>query len=143
MTMDYGLTGLLLVSFLAATVLPLSSEMVLITLFWEGSYTPLTLWIFATLGNVGGSIVNWYLGKYFLSFQNRSWFPLNSKSIHRAQKQYQKFGQPSLLLAWLPVVGDPLTFVAGLFQTPLLPFIFLVTLGKGGRYLVILWTLQG
>jgi membrane protein YqaA with SNARE-associated domain len=137
--MEWGLIGLFSSAFLAATVLPLSSEAVLIGLFYAGDYDPVTLWATATAGNVGGSLINWYLGRYMLSYADRSWFPVSQERLQSAQKSYLEWGRWSLLLAWLPIIGDPLTLVAGLFRTPLFFFTLLVFLGKGGRYLALLW----
>ncbi len=139
--MEWGLTGLFASAFLAATVLPLSSEAVLVGLYYSGGHDPLLLWSAATAGNVGGSIVNWYLGRYSLRFANRSWFPVKPAQLQKAEMQYRRWGRWSLLFAWIPVIGDPLTLVAGVFRTPLLFFTILVCIGKGGRYLVLHWVL--
>ena len=140
--MDWGLSGLFASAFLAATVLPLSSEAVLLGLVYSGDYDLLLLWGVATVGNVAGSMVNWYLGRYLLRYKDHKWFPVKEEQLQSAQKSYLKWGIFSLLLAWVPVIGDPLTLVAGLFRTPLLFFTLLVFLGKGGRYLVLLWLLS-
>ncbi|MDM3871525.1 YqaA family protein [Porticoccus sp. W117] len=124
-------------AFLAATLLPLGSEVLLGALVIEG-YSPLWLWITATTGNTLGAVVNWYLGLKLLHFQDRRWFPFKPDKLRRAQAGFQKYGTASLLFAWLPIVGDPLTFVAGLMKTRLLPFVILVGLGKGARYGVVL-----
>ena len=129
--------SLFLSAFIAATLLPLGSEVLLGALLIEG-YSPLWLWLAATAGNTLGAVVNWFLGLKLLHFQNRRWFPFKADKLHRAQAGFQKYGLASLLFAWLPVVGDPLTFVAGLMKVRLLPFLVLVAIGKGARYGVIL-----
>ncbi len=139
--MDYGITGLFLSAFLAATILPLSSEAVLLGLVAAGGYDPVLLWCAATAGNVGGSLCNWYLGRYCGAFTDHKWFPLKPDQLKPAKENYHKWGQFSLLLAWVPIIGDPLTMVAGLFRTPLAIFTILVFIGKGGRYFVLLWLL--
>ena len=59
-----------------------------------------------------GSITNWYLGKKITLFQNRKWFPVSPDQLERSRKYFQKYGLWSLLLAWVPIIGDPLTFLA-------------------------------
>ncbi|MBF0381417.1 MAG: DedA family protein [Magnetococcales bacterium] len=140
--MDWGLSGLFGSAFLAATVLPLSSEAVMLALFYSGGYDLWQLWGVATAGNVAGSMVNWYLGGYCLRYRDHKWFPVTNEQLQTAQNSYLKWGRFSLLLAWVPVIGDPLTFVAGLFRTPLLVFTLLVFIGKGGRYFVLLWLMS-
>ncbi len=97
------------------------------------------LWIWATLGNVTGSVVNWVLGRYFIQLVARSRFLFSQSEIDKAQDLFLKYGVWTLLLAWLPVVGDPLTFIAGVFRVPILLFIVLVFLGKGSRYFVVIY----
>ena len=110
-------------------------------LFYAGGYDPILLWSAATAGNVGGSLVNWYMGRYSLRYIDRKWFPVSADRLQSAEKSYLKWGRWSLLFAWVPVIGDPLTLVAGLFRTPIFFFTLLVFLGKGGRYLILLWLL--
>ena len=129
--------SLFVTGFLAATLLPASSEVLLLALFQQG-LSPALLWLSATLGNTLGSCVNWYLGREVLRFQNRRWFPVSSDSLQRAQRHFKRYGYWSLLFAWLPVVGDPLTFVAGTMRMRFSLFLVLGLLGKGMRYAVIL-----
>ncbi|ARU58142.1 MAG: DedA family protein [Pseudomonadales bacterium] len=129
-------------SFLAATLLPAASEVVLGTLVAQG-HAPWVLWALATAGNTLGSVVNWILGRYLLHFQDRRWFPVSGKQLDQAQTRFSRYGSWSLLFAWVPVIGDPLTFVAGIMRIRLLPFLFWVTLGKGTRYaIVVYWSGQ-
>src|SRR5690606_32198620 len=94
-------------AFFAATILPLSSEVLLIALL-ERQYSAPSLVLVATAGNVLGSCVNWWLGLYLLKFQERRWFYFSSAQIARAQGWFTRYGYWSLLLAWVPVIGDPL-----------------------------------
>jgi len=126
-------------AFLAATLLPLSSEVLLATLILSGEHHLMWLWIWATLGNVTGSIVNWGLGRYFIRLIAQSGFLFSQREIHQAQHWFLKYGIWTLLLAWLPVIGDPLTLVAGIFRVPILLFTTLVFLGKGFRYFIIIY----
>jgi membrane protein YqaA with SNARE-associated domain len=134
--------SLFLSGFIAATLFPASSEVLLIMLQQQG-HTPWLLWLGATAGNTLGSCVNWYLGKEMLRFQGKRWFPFNEGQLSRAQQQFQRYGFWTLLLAWLPVVGDPLTLIAGVLRVRFIPFLLLVATGKGVRYAVLLWLASG
>ena len=123
---------------LAATLFPVSSEVLLVALLQQG-YTPWWLFVAATAGNTLGSCVNWYLGFRLLDFQHKAWFPVSAAALTRAQLQFQRFGSWRLLLAWLPVVGDPLTLVAGVLRLRFPLFLLLVLLGKAARYAVVIW----
>ncbi len=129
--------GLFASAFIAATILPMQSEAVLVGLLIEGSAPVVTLLIVATVGNVLGSVVNWVIGRFALRFKGRRWFPASDLQLVRAEKWYRRYGRWSLLGSWLPVVGDPITVVAGVLREPLLSFVLLVTLAKGARYLVL------
>lgn len=132
----YG--GLLLNGFLAATLLPASSEVTLAALVQQAVGDPWLLLVFASVGNTGGSIVNWLMGRFLRHYQDRRWFPVSEGQINRASSWFARFGLWSLLFAWLPIIGDPLTAVAGLLRVPFLPFLILVAIGKTARYVVII-----
>lgn len=132
-----GYLGLFLSSLIAATLLPLQSELVLVGLLLTGEFHVAALFIVATTGNVLGSLVNWLLGLYLLRWRDRNWFPVSEAQLARAQQAYQKYGFWSLLLSWAPVLGDPLTLAAGVMREPLWRFLLMVSLAKAGRYLVL------
>ena len=134
------LGGLFLTAFLAATLFPAQSEILLGALHMAGTHAPAMLVTVATAGNVLGSIVNWLLGRYLIHFQDRRWFPVKRPLIDRATAWYQRWGFWSLLLAWVPFIGDPLTLVAGILRENFWVFLLLVTLGKAARYLVVVAT---
>jgi membrane protein YqaA with SNARE-associated domain len=123
---------------IAATLFPASSELLLVALSQQG-YLAWLLWLVATLGNTLGSCVNWFLGLELRRFQDRRWFPVSPQQLALAQRQFNHYGIWSLLLAWLPVVGDPLTLVAGVLRVRFVPFLVLVALGKGLRYAVLIF----
>ena len=127
------------ISFLAATVLPFSSELTLAGLISTSNYDNLLLLVVASFGNVLGSVFNWSLGFYSRNLSTKKWFPFKETQIERSSKWFSKFGKWSLLFAWLPIVGDPLTFVAGLLRIRFLDFIFLVAIGKVSRYLIVFY----
>ncbi|GLS37951.1 membrane protein [Mesorhizobium tianshanense] len=131
----YG--GLFLVAFAAATILPAQSEAALAGLLATGSFSPAMLVLVASIGNVLGSAVNWGLGRGVERFRDRPWFPLRPATLSRATTWYRRYGKWSLLLSWMPIVGDPLTVVAGVLREPLWSFVAIVALAKVSRYLVV------
>lgn len=138
-----GYFGLFLTAFLAATVIPLSSEAVLAVLSAADGFDVAILFAVATLGNTLGAAVNWALGRFCLHWRDRRWFPVSAEQLDRAGARFRRYGLWSLLFAWLPIVGDPLTFAAGVLQVRFLPFLVLVGLGKGARYAMVLAAAQG
>jgi membrane protein YqaA with SNARE-associated domain len=124
-------------AFLSATLLPGSSEAALVGLLAAGQGNVALLVAVATAGNVLGSVANWILGRFFSHFRDRRWFPVDRKSFDRAIEWYGRYGVWSLLLAWLPVVGDPLTLVAGALRTDIRWFVLLVMIGKAARYVFL------
>ena len=136
-----SLFTLFVTSFLAATVLPLSSEVGFLILL-RSDLSPIFIFIAATFGNTLGATANWLIG--FLTAQKNpikkiSWFKKKAGDIGRAQKWFRRFGKWCLLISWLPLIGDALTFVAGLMRVPLLQFIVLAGAGKASRYLFLMY----
>lgn len=131
----YG--GLFAVAFAAATILPAQSETALAGLLVTGSFSPAMLVLAASIGNVLGSAVNWGLGRGIERFRDRPWFPLRPATLDRAMTWYRRYGRWSLLLSWMPIIGDPLTVVAGVLREPLWSFVAIVALAKVSRYLVV------
>ncbi len=132
-----ALATLFLTAFGAATLLPLQSEAVLAGLLVQGENPVTVLLAVATVGNVLGAIVNWWLGRYIERWRDQRWFPVSGATLDRAQARYHRYGRWSLLLSWAPVIGDPLTVVAGVMKESFWSFLILVTLAKAGRYLVL------
>ena len=124
-------------SFLAATILPFSSEIGLASLLTLDTYNNVLLLIFVSCGNILGSCINWLLGNYSRGFENKKWFPFNKKNLLKASNWFERYGKWSLLLSWVPIVGDPITFIAGTMKTKFKTFILLVSISKISRYLVI------
>ena len=129
-------------AFLSATLLPGSSEAVLIGLLASGTGQPALLVTAASPGNIAGAVVNWGMGRYFLLFRNRAWFPVKDATNARAQAWFARYGVWSLLLSWVPIVGDPLTLVAGIMRVPIGRFLVFVALGKVLRYALIVLAWQ-
>lgn len=129
--------GLFASAFLAATLLPAYSEILFAGLLQAG-YDPLLLLAWASAGNTLGAAVNWLLGRYLLHFQDRKWFPFKTDNLGAAQRWFNKWGVWSLLLAWMPIGGDALTFIAGMMRVRFWLFFLLTAVGKTARYAILL-----
>ncbi len=125
-------------AFLAATILPFYSEVLLLAMLRDGG-DPVALVAVATLGNTLGAVVNWLLGLYLLHFRKRRWFYFSERQIERAQGWYLHYGFWSLLLAWMPIGGDALTLIAGVMRVRLWLFLVLVGTGKALRYVSVVY----
>jgi len=125
-------------AFAAATLLPAYSEILLGTLLAKG-YGPFWLWLAATTGNTLGSVVNGIIGRQVDRFKHKRWFPMTEVQLNNARNRFNRFGQWSLLMGWLPIGGDALTLVGGIMRVPWLNFVILVGIGKGLRYAIVLW----
>jgi len=134
-------SGLFAAAFISATLFPGQSEAALAGLVLAG-YPPALLLVVASAGNVLGSVVNWVLGRFIEHFRDRRWFPVSAGALERAQGWYQRYGKWSLLLSWAPVIGDPLTLLAGVLREPLPVFLLLVAIAKIGRYIVVMLIAQ-
>lgn len=126
--------GLFASALAAATILPMQSESVLVGLLLTAEYPAATLVLMASLGNIIGSAVNWGLGRGIEHYKHKKWFPAEPKALQRAQIWYHRYGKWSLLLSWMPIIGDPLTIIAGLMREPFPVFLLLVSVAKTGRY---------
>jgi len=124
-------------AFVAATVLPAQSEAALVGLLLTGAYPPWLLVVVASLGNIAGSLANWLLGRSIEHYRDRPWFPVQGEVLRRAQGWYQRYGRWSLLLSWIPVIGDPLTLAAGILREPFVSFLAIVAAAKTARYLAL------
>ena len=133
---EFGYLGLFVASFLAATILPLSSEVVLTALLLNG-LPPAALVAIATVGNVLGSFVNYALGYWGSKEIVKRWLKMSDTEFVKAEQRFVKYGIISLLLAWVPIIGDPITVVAGILRIRFAWFVVLVTAGKFARYVVV------
>ncbi|MBY6064082.1 DedA family protein [Pseudidiomarina sediminum] len=133
--------SLFLVAFLAATLLPAQSEVLVISAQQMG-YNVWWIWFFASLGNTLGSVVNYVLGRFLLHYQDRRWFPFKGKSLARGHWWFERYGKWSLLLAWAPFIGDALTFIAGMLRLTFWQFLVIVAISKAGRYALLLGLLN-
>ncbi len=129
---------LFLTAFAAATLLPAYSEILVGTLVNQ-DYALFWIWFWATAGNTLGSVVNGIIGRQVDRFKHKRWFPVSELQLHKARNRFNRYGQWSLLLGWLPIGGDALTLVGGIMRVPWLNFVVLVAIGKGLRYAFVIW----
>ena len=137
------LGALFIAALVAATLVPAQSEALMVALIAAGEHATVLLVAIASLGNVLGSIINWWLGRQVDRFKDRRWFPASPAALARARDRYHRWGRWSLLAAWVPIVGDPLTVVAGIMREPLRTFVPLVAIGKVGRYVLLALGAEG
>ena len=130
-------SSLFISSFLSSTILPGHSEITLTTFILLEKYSQFSLIFIASLGNIFGSIINWYIGLYITKFVDRNWFPYQKKQLDKVSSWYLKYGKWSLFLCWVPIIGDPLTIVAGMFRVSLFIFITIVSISKILRYIFV------
>ena len=131
-----GPLGLFFSALISSTLLPGGSEVLLAWLLTESEHSHLLLWGAATGGNVLGSLLTWGMG-YWIAGR----YPLRAldKPGHqRARRWLESYGPFGLLLAWLPIVGDPLCLVAGWLRFGFLISMVMITLGKALRYAVVI-----
>lgn len=129
--------GLFISAFLAATLLPAQSEIGLAALILSGHYSVMTLVIIASIGNSLGAVVTWAMGLFLQRFQSKSWFPIPQHLMAKTARWYQHYGKWSLLVSWVPVIGDPLCCMAGICRLGFWPFLMIVGFAKTMRYIVI------
>lgn len=132
-----SLASLFASSFLSSTLLPGNSEVVLVAMLLSGVSQPWLLVLIATMGNSLGGLTNVILGRFF---------PLREKSRwqEKAVGWLKRYGAATLLLSWMPVIGDLLCLLAGWMRISWGPVLFFLCLGKALRYIVIaVVTLQG
>ena len=136
-----ALLALFTVAFLSATFFPLQSELMFAGLLASGNHAPWVLLLTASLGNTLGSALNWWLGLSLARFEGCRWFPVKPEALQKATRWFTRWGKWSLLLSWVPILGDPLTMAAGLLNMRFLPFILIVAIAKTGRYAAIMLAL--
>ena len=131
--MDWVLFFSALVS---STLFPGGSEVLLLLRLNEGGNVIMLVAI-ATFGNILGSLITYSMGRLGNEALHRKWLRISETQTEKAELWFAKYGTPSLLLAWLPIVGDPLCLAAGLLRCHLMIFLLLVTIGKLLRYALI------
>jgi len=130
-------TSLLISSFLSSTLLPGHSELTLTAFILLKKYSIIYLIFFASVGNILGSILNWCMGYYLTNLKNKKWFHINTLQLTRASTWFLKYGKWTLFFSWVPIIGDPLTIIAGIFRVPIYTFILIVSISKIMRYFFV------
>lgn len=130
--------SLFFIALAAATLLPAYSEILVGGMVTQG-YSLGLIWFWATAGNTVGSVINGIIGRQVDRFKHKRWFPISDKQLENARNRFNRYGQWSLLLGWLPIGGDALTLVGGIMRVPWLNFVVLVAIGKGLRYGFVIW----
>ncbi len=133
-----SLTALFLLAFSAATLLPGGSEAALLAMASLSEHSTLTLLAVASVGNILGSVLNYGMGRMALQYQDRKWFPVSAPALTKAQGWFSHWGQWAVLLAWVPIIGDPITVAAGVMRMRFGLFLLLVSVSKILRYVVII-----
>lgn len=134
--LSWGLPALFLLSFLAATLVPLGSEWLLAVLLTHG-YEPSPVVIVATLGNSLGALTTWAIGRWGGDWLMSRLLRTDAAARERAEQRFTRWGSWALLMSWLPIIGDPLCLVAGVMKVSLPRFILLVLTGKLARYAAV------
>lgn len=142
MFFEWGLPALFGFSFLSATVLPLASEWLLAAIVGRQGDIAAAVAV-ATTGNTLGALTTWAIGLWGGTWIMDRWLRIGERDRARAEMWYTRWGSWSLLMAWVPMVGDPLCLVAGMLKVSPLRFILLVAAGKAARYLAVAWTVKG
>lgn len=139
----YGYPALFALSFLASTMLPLGSEWLLVALLVQ-KHDPLIAILIATAGNYLGACTSYAIGIYGGDFLIKKLLRIGDAERSRAERFFAAYGSWSLLLSWLPVIGDPLCLAGGVLKIPFTRFSILVASGKALRYSAVAWlTLKG
>lgn len=135
---SYGIAGIFLVSFLAATILPFSSEIFVVAALKTGFDTGELFWA-ASLGNTLGGASCFYLGRLGKIFWSEKYLKISKEKIYSFKNRVNQFGPVLALLCWLPVIGDPLAVALGYFRCGPMTTMVMMYFGKAGRYAFVLW----
>lgn len=125
------------VSLAAATILPFSSEATLLYYIHHG-HNLWALFVVAGLGNILGSVINYAIGlkgiTYLLAYKK-----ISKEQLNKSQNIFKRYGAYALLLSWVPIIGDPLTLVAGALKYDFKRFLLFVSIAKLGRYAILIF----
>ena len=133
---SHGYLTLFLLSFLASTIVPLGSEWLLVALV-AGGFDPVLCVAVATAGNTLGACTTYGIGLFGGPFLIGRILRISDEARQKAERLYARYGSWSLLLSWVPIVGDPLCLVGGLLRVRFGRFSILVLIGKLARYTIV------
>jgi len=135
--LQLGYPGLFIMAFLAATILPISSE-IFVALMTVSGYSTIPILLTASLGNFLGASTNYFAGKYGNDFILSRFIKVNPKTQKRTEFLYKKYGSPFLFFSFLPIVGDPMCIIPGIFHLNFRTFTFWVFTGRALRYIFVI-----
>ncbi len=136
--MEYGYLGLFFGTFLAATVVPLASDVLLVGMLVAGG-NPLTTIVVATLGNWMGGLTSYWVGYAGKWEWIERWFRVRREKIERHSEAMRRWGSLMALLTWLPVVGDVMAIALGFYRVNFWKMAFFMLIGKGARFVMWAW----
>lgn len=139
---EWGLLGLFLASFLAATILPFSSEAVLAAMAM-GAWSGTSLFMVASIGNTLGGLTNYAIGRWVPEGLVFKRLGIDASKAEQWRLLVHRRGAWAALLCWLPVIGDAIALALGLFRAPFAASAALMFIGKAARYAVVLWLIRG
>lgn len=139
---NYGYWGMALAAFLAGTFIPFSSEAVMGALLVSSGMDPMLTVLSGTLGNVAGSMVNYYIGTFASVETISKWLKVKEKRLNQAKAYVDKYGYWMGLLAWLPLLGSAISIALGILRANVLGVFLTTTAGKLGRYLVVAYSVM-
>lgn len=134
--LEYGYPALFLLSFLAATLVPLGSEWLLAVLLLNGFDLMIVVPV-ATLGNSCGALTTYAIGLWGGPYLIERILKISPDRQRQAELYFSRYGSWALLFSWVPILGDPLCLAGGVLRTGFWRFILLVSAGKFVRYLVV------
>lgn len=135
---ELGFLALFAASFIAATILPFSSEALLLGILMAG-YNPTACLIIATAGNWLGGLTNYYLGYLGKWEALEKWFNTKKEKVLNYKNVANKYGSLLALLSWVPIIGDLLAIALGFFRVKAIPVFLFMLVGKAARYAVIVF----
>lgn len=133
--LEYGYIGLFIGSFLAATVVPFSSDVLVVGMLAMGGNATTTIFV-ATIGNWLGGLTSYWIGWLGKTEWLERWFRVKRETIEKYKASVARWGSWLALLTWLPFVGDLFAIVLGFFKARFLPSALWMLVGKGGRFVV-------
>lgn len=133
---NYGLPALFVVSFLAATLIPVGSEWLLVAFIIKTGNIESAVTV-ATLGNYLGACTTYFIGAWGSVFLIKKVLGMDENKLNRATHFYNRYGSWSLLFSWVPIIGDPLCLVGGVLRLNFVLFSLFVFAGKLARYSIV------
>ena len=135
---DWGYIGMFLAGLLAGTIIPFSSEVVLVSLMLLG-FNWLPLLLVASIGNWIGGMTTYWVGLQGKTDWLKKYFGVSKEKILNFQSRLEKWGSFWALLSWVPIAGNVITAALGFFRVPIIPVAIYMMIGKVARYAVLIY----